>query len=127
MRPDDRKYQQSHEWAKNEGEITLIGITDFAVEALTDLVFIDLPEVGTGLSRGEEFGEIESVKAVSSLYAPVGGEVVEVHDALADDLDLLSNDPLGAGWMLKIKPSNPADYEGLMSAAEYEKIVESES
>jgi len=127
MRPDDRKYQKSHEWAMIEGDTVLIGISDFAVEALTDLVFIDLPEIGATLAKGDEFGEIESVKAVSSLYAPMGGEVVDVHSDLADNLDLLSSDAFGAGWMIKLKISDPAEHDSLLSAADYQKIVEAES
>ena len=108
MLPNDLRYLETHEWARLEGDVVTIGITDFAVKHLTDLVFIDLPEVGDNLSRGERFGEIESVKAVSDLNCPISGEVVEVNTELADALDKIANDPYGEGWMVKIKPVDMA-------------------
>lgn len=121
MRPNDRKYLKSHEWAKREGDLVVIGITDFAVAELNDLVFLDLPTVGKTLKAGDEFGEIESVKAVSAMYAPVSGTISAVNTALADDLEVLAKDPFGAGWMIKLKPSKVAEYDGLLDAAAYEK------
>ncbi|MCC7012162.1 MAG: glycine cleavage system protein GcvH [Planctomycetes bacterium] len=129
MRPNDRKYSESHEWVKIDGETALIGITDFAVQELSngnesDLVYCDLPEPGRVLTAGETFGEIESVKAVSDLNAPIAGEVVESNVAIEEHLEVLSKDPWGAGWMLRIKPERKS-LEGLMDAAAYEKFCAS--
>ncbi len=123
MAPDDRQYQDSHEWAKLDGDVVVIGITKHAVEELTDLVYLDLPEVGADVSKGQPFGEIESVKAVSELISPCDGKVVEIHEGLDDELDLISSDPYGEGWMVKVKPLGDAPLAGLMSAEEYEKQV----
>ncbi|WP_459558531.1 glycine cleavage system protein H [Lacunimicrobium album] len=114
------KYLPSHEWAFVEGDTATIGISDFAVAELTDLVFIQLPEVGRDLKKGETFGEVESVKAVSDLYAPVSGKVVEVNAPLADKLTWLSEDPYTKGWMIKVKLSNPSETDSLMDANAYE-------
>jgi glycine cleavage system H protein len=104
MVPQDLRYAETHEWAKIEGDICTIGITSFAVEQLTDVVFVDLkPKVGDAVTAGESFGEIESVKAVSDLYAPVSGEVTAVNKELGSDPSLVSADPFGKGWMLKVK------------------------
>ncbi|HLQ38023.1 MAG TPA: glycine cleavage system protein GcvH [Planctomycetota bacterium] len=103
MRPNDRKYLKSHEWCKVEKGIATVGITDFAVSHLSDLVFLDLPGKGTSVTIGESFGEIESVKAVSDLYSPVSGEVIEVNKELPDNLDWLATDPFGKAWMIKVK------------------------
>ena len=125
MRPKDRKYTATHEWAKAEGPLVTVGITDFAVESLGDLTFLKLPNPSLKIAANEPFGEIESVKAVSELYAPIGGTVVEVNDAVPDALDLLAQDPFGAGWLVRIRPSGPGDLSGLLSAEEYEKTLES--
>ena len=127
MRPDDRKYSESHEWVKPDGETMLVGITDFAVQELSsgnesDLVYCDLPEPGRILQKGETFGEIESVKAVSDLNAPIAGEVLEVNTNIEEHLEILAKDPWGQGWMVRIKPVSKS-LDGLMSAAEYEKFV----
>lgn len=124
MRPDDRKYFESHEWAKLSGDYALIGITDFAVHELCsgnegDLVYCDLPEPGRMLEVGETFGEIESVKAVADLNSPVAGEVVEVNSAIEDHLEILSNDPWEQGWMIKVK-LHTKSMDHLMDAAAYE-------
>ena len=124
MRPNDRKYQKSHEWCKTEQGIATVGISDYAVEHLSDLVFLDLPAVGATVSAGQPFGEIESVKAVSDIYAPVSGEVVEINAELPDNLDTLKADPWTAGWMIKIRTAGEAP--DLMDAAAYEQHVESE-
>lgn len=120
------KYAKTHEWVSVDGDVATIGITDFAVQALTDLVYVDLPTVGKQISAGENCGEVESVKAVSDLYAPVSGEIIEVNEPLADDLDLLSSDAFGKGWILKIRMSNPADIDQLLDRAAYEKVCESD-
>ena len=121
MAPSDRKYQASHEWALPEGDLIVVGITDVAVEQLSDLVYIELPSTGTLLTQGEAFGEIESVKAVSDLLAPVTGEVVEVNEDLADLLDQLSTSPFEAGWMVKVKPEGTGGMENLLDAEAYAK------
>ncbi len=103
MRPNDRSYLKSHEWCKIEKDIAIVGISDYAVSHLSDLVFLDLPHKGTTVTAGESFGEIESVKAVSDLYSPVSGEVVEVNKDLPDNLDWLGQEPFGKAWMLKVR------------------------
>ncbi len=124
MRPDDRKYLISHEWCKIEDGIATLGISDFAIEHLSDLVFLDLPAAGTSVTAGDPFGEIESVKAVSDLYSPVTGEVLEANGELPDNLDLLAEDPFERAWMVKVKvESESAD---LMNASAYEEHVKAE-
>lgn len=127
MRPDDRKYSASHEWVKPDGDTLLFGITDFAVQELcngndSDLVYCDLPEPGRALAAGETFGEIESVKAVSDLNAPVAGEVVESNSAIEEHLEILARDPWEKGWMIRVKPVSRS-LEGLMDAATYESYL----
>lgn len=126
MDPANLKYAKSHEWVHVEDDQATIGVTDFAVKQLTDLVYVELPPVGTKVQAGEGFGEIESVKAVSDLYAPVSGEVIEINEPLADDLGILSDDPYEKGWMVKMKLSDPSDLDALMDRAAYEKHCESE-
>ena len=133
MRPDDRKYTKSHEWVKASGDVMLVGITDFAVDELCsgnegDLVYCDLPEVGRQLEVGETFGEIESVKAVGDLNAPVAGTVAEVNPTIEEHLEVLSRDPWKEGWMIKIKPTSKSlDGDNLMSAEQYEAHIGAES
>ncbi len=125
MKPEDLKYNPSHEWVGvvEEGgqQIAVVGITDFAIEQLTDLVYMALPKVGRVIKAGEEFGEVESVKAVSPLYSPVSGEVVAVHSELVDKLDKLGDDPFGDGWIIKVKLPNNAPLDGLLDYAAYKK------
>jgi glycine cleavage system H protein len=113
------KFAKTHEWLALDGEIATVGISDFAVKELTDVVHIELPEVGQSVTAGEEMGEIESVKAVSDLYAPVSGEIVEVNSPLVADLSPLSDDAFGAGWIVKIKVADPAQIENLLDHAAY--------
>ena len=124
-------YAKTHEWAsiseQDGAKIATIGISAFAVEQLTDLVFIDLPKVGSQATAGESFGEIESVKAVSDLYSPVSGEVIEVNTPLADSLEVLNSDPYEQGWIAKIKVSDDGAIGELMDQAAYQKQCESES
>lgn len=127
MRPEDRSYLDSHEWAKLDGDIVTIGITDFAVEQLGELVYLDLPDVGRTLDRGEAFGEVESVKAVSDVNSPVAGEIIETNDGLPDDLETLQNDSLNGGWLIKVKVSGADALSGLKNAAAYEEVVTAES
>lgn len=124
MRPDDRSYTRSHEWVRREGGLAVIGITDFAVEQLGELVYLDLPRAGGIVIRGQAFGEVESVKAVSDLNSPVDGEIVAVNEDLVDRLATLQQDPFDAGWLLKVKPSG--GFAGLLDAAAYEALVEAE-
>jgi len=126
MRPNDRSYLDSHEWAQLQGDVATVGITDFAIEQLGELVYLDLPDVGRTLTRGESFGEVESVKAVSDVNSPVNGEVIEVNSALPDDLSTLQHEPFRGGWLIKIKVSSDA-LDGLLDAAAYEKVVASEA
>ena len=127
MRPDDRKYFESHEWVKPDGDTMLIGITDFAVHSLSngnegDLVYCDLPEVGRLLEAGDTFGEIESVKAVADLNAPISGEVVGVNEEIEDHLEVLSKDPWNKGWLIRIKPASKS-LDKLMDAKSYERFL----
>jgi glycine cleavage system H protein len=126
MDPKDLRYAPTHEWAVLKNNLVIVGITRFAVEQLTDIVYIDLPDVGDHTFAGESFGEIESVKAVSDLYAPVDGEIVEINKKLLDDPGILSKDPYTAGWMIKIRPEPGATLSKLMTLAEYEKQIAEE-
>jgi glycine cleavage system H protein len=120
------KFAKSHEWIRPEADgLATVGISKYAVEALTDLVFMQLPAVGKKVKAGESLGEIESVKAVSDIYAPVSGEVVEVNSALPNQLDTLGQDPYGAGWLVKIRPENPAEMAALLDQSAYDAIVKS--
>ena len=125
-RPADAKYTKTHEWVVVEGDIGVVGITDYAVEHLSDLVYVELPPVGTQAVQGEAFGEIESVKAVIDLNAPVSGEVVEINESLPDQLELLSEETYGAGWMIKIKMSDESQLGNLMDLEAYNKFCETE-
>ena len=121
------KFAKTHEWIRPEdGGAATVGISAYAVEALTDLVFMQLPEVGRQVKAGESIGEIESVKAVSDFYAPVSGEIVEVNAALPNELETLGRDPYGAGWLVRIRPADPAEMTGLLDAAAYEAVVKSQ-
>ena len=122
--PEDLQYTKSHEWVRIEGDTATIGITDHAQDELGDLIFVELPEEGDTFDAGESFGTVESVKAVSDLYAPVGGEVVEVNSALEDAPENINEDPYGEGWIVKLRTTDEAD---LLSPEEYEKVVEEES
>jgi glycine cleavage system H protein len=120
----DLKYAKTHEWVRAEGENYLVGLTRFAVDQLTDITYIELPKVGSRVERGEGMGEVESVKAVSDIYAPVGGEIVAVNDALASDASLVSRDPYGEGWLVRIRPEKSGALDHLLSADEYAKQTE---
>ena len=122
--PEDLQYTDSHEWVRIEGDTATIGITDHAQDELGDVVFVELPDEGATFDAGESFGTVESVKAVSDLYTPVGGEVVEVNSALEDAPENINEDPYGEGWIVKLRITDRAD---LLSPEEYEKVVEEES
>ncbi len=121
--PADRKYTKEHEWVTPDGTV---GITDYAQDQLGDIVFVDLPEPGAAVSAGHKFGEIESVKAVSELFSPVSGEVLERNDGLTDNPQWVNDDPYGDGWMLKVRLSNPGELDELMSADDYEAFLAAE-
>jgi glycine cleavage system H protein len=114
------RYAKTHEWARKEGDLVVCGITDHAQEELSDVVYVELPEVGEELDKGESFGVVESVKAASDLYMPMGGEIVEVNSALDDSPELVNEDPYGEGWMIKFKPSDPGEWDSLLSPKDYE-------
>ena len=123
----DLKFAKTHEWVRSEANgVNTVGISSYAVEALTDLVFMQLPPVGKKVKAGESFGEIESVKAVSDLYAPISGEIVEVNTALPGKLETLGKDPYGEGWVVRIKADNPAELENLLDRGAYESLVGSQ-
>lgn len=127
MDPEDRRYTKEHEWVLAEGDRARIGITEYAQKQLGDVVFLELPEVGRPLKAHEVFGTVESVKAVSELFAPVSGEVVEVNTALTGAPEKINSDPYGAAWMIVVKPSAPQELDELLDAAAYGRHVESES
>ena len=122
--PEDVRYSKDHEWARPEGELYTVGITDYAQDQLGDIVFVELPEKGSVLEQGEDFGTVESVKSVSELFMPLGGEVVEINENLDQAPELVNNDPYGQGWMIKIKPGNPAAYDTLLDAKTYLATLE---
>jgi len=117
--PDDVQYSNDHEWARQEGETVAVGISDYAQDQLGDIVFVELPEKGSKLVQGEEFGSVESVKAVSELFTPVSGEVVEINNALEDSPELVNNAPYTDGWMLKVKPDSSDPLGKLMDRSTY--------
>ena len=117
--PKDLKYLQSHEWHRRDGDTVTIGITQFAADELTDITYVDLPKPGATVTAGQRFGEVESVKATSDLYSGVSGTVTEANTELAKDAALVNNDPYGKGWMIKVKITDPAELDRLLSAADY--------
>jgi glycine cleavage system H protein len=123
--PANLKYTEEHEWLRIEGDHATVGITDHAQQQLGDVVYVDLPEVGRAVSKGETFGTVESVKAVSDLFAPLAGTVAEVNKGLIEGPDAVNSDPYGKAWMIKIKLGNSGDAAALLSAADYEKLLAS--
>lgn len=119
------KFTEDHEWIRIEGKVGTVGVTQYAQEQLGDVVFVELPEAGKSLAKGEEAGVVESVKAASEIYAPVSGEVVESNAALTDDPSQVNGDPEGAGWLFKVKVSDASELDGLMDEAAYKALVES--
>ncbi|MDD5382493.1 MAG: glycine cleavage system protein GcvH [Candidatus Margulisbacteria bacterium] len=122
--PVDLKYSKEHEWVKVDGKTALVGITHHAQDQLGDVVYVELPPVGKEIKAMEEFGVVESVKSVSSLFCPVSGKVVEANSALNNSPQLVNDDPYGKGWIIKVEMGNPADTNALLSAADYKKLVE---
>jgi glycine cleavage system H protein len=120
------RYAKSHEWARKDGDEISIGISDHAQESLGDIVFVELPRPGTAVRAGASFGVVESVKAASDVYAPVGGTVQAVNEALADQPELVNKDCYGEGWFIRVKPDNPGDWDSLLAPADYEKLAGAE-
>jgi glycine cleavage system H protein len=127
MTPEDSKYAKSHEYVHVEGDVGTVGITDYAQKELGDVVFVELPQVGTQLEQGDELGSIESVKAVSELFSPVSGEVVEINETLAEKPELVNTDPYGDGWMIRIRLTTHEEVDELMTADDYEDYVRTEA
>lgn len=124
MNPEDLRYTQEHEWARGDGNRVTVGITQYAQDALGDVVYVDLPAAGTRVEAGQPFGEVESTKSVSDLYAPVNGTIVERNETLESAPELVNSDPYGQGWMVVIEADQPADIDGLLSAADYTALTE---
>lgn len=122
--PENLRYSKDHEWVAVDGDVATIGITDYAQHSLGDVVYIDMPRAGDKFATHESFGSVESVKAVSEIFTPVGGEVAEVNEGLNDTPEAVNNDPYEAGWMVKVKMDNPGEADAMMSAAEYEEYLE---
>jgi glycine cleavage system H protein len=123
MVPADLRYTKDHEWVKADGEVATVGVTDFAASQLGDVVFVDLPEAGRTVEQFATFGVVESVKAVSDLYAPVSGEVTEVNDALKSRPELVNSEPYGDGWMIRVRVTDQSQLDGLLDSAAYEQLV----
>src|SRR5688500_19018037 len=123
MYPDDFRYTKEHEWVSVDGDVGTIGITDHAQHELGDIVYVDLPKPGASIAQGSTIGSVESVKAVSDIYSPVSGEVVEVNAALADTPEKLNEDPHGAAWLVKVKLASPEEVKSLLSAEDYRKYI----
>ncbi len=123
MDPDDRKYTEEHEWVQLTGDVATVGITRYAQDQLGDIVYVELPKVGARVEQSQAFGVVESVKTASDLYAPLSGEVIEVNREVVDHPELVNQDPYGAGWMIKVRPSNPGELDRLLDAAAYARHV----
>ena len=121
--PENIKYTSEHEWIRLEGDVAYVGITDYAQDQLGDIVFVDIQTVGETLNAGDVFGTIEVVKTISDIFLPVGGEVLEQNEALADQPELVNQYPYGEGWLVKIKPAADADFDSLLSAEDYKKLI----
>ena len=121
--PDDRRYSKEHEWLKIDGDAATIGITDYAQDQLGDVVYVDLPQPGATITQFEKMGEIESVKAVSDLFTPASGDVLEVNEKVVDKPELVNSDPHGEGWLLRVKLSDASEIDKLLSAAEYDAFI----
>ncbi|MBI3977305.1 MAG: glycine cleavage system protein GcvH [Chloroflexi bacterium] len=123
MSPEDLRYSKEHEWVRVEDTVGTIGITAYAQDQLGDVVFVNLPEVGSSVQQFAKFGEIESVKAVSDLFSPVSGEVVERNEALFDRPELVNQEPYGQGWLVKVRMTNPADLDDLLTGSQYDELI----
>ena len=127
MYPQDLHYTKQHEWVRLAGDVGVVGITDYAQQELGDIVYVDLPRVGARVEQGKVMGSVESVKAVSDIYSPLSGEVIEINDALSTAPEKLNESPHGDGWLIKIRLSAPDEIQGLLAAADYEKYVAEET
>jgi glycine cleavage system H protein len=125
--PEDLHYSKDHEWVRVEGNIAVVGITDYAQDSLGDVVYVEVPKVGDEFAANESFGSVESVKAVSEVFSPVSGEIVGVNEALADEPEKVNQDPYGTGWMIRVEMSNPGEVDSLLTAAEYEDFTKAET
>ena len=125
--PEDLHYSKDHEWVRVEGGEAIIGITDYAQNSLGDVVYVELPKVNDEFAANEAFGSVESVKAVSEVFTPIAGTITKINEALADEPEAVNTDPYGAGWMIRIKMSNPGEVDSLLTAAEYEDFTKAES
>ncbi len=125
--PEDLHYSKDHEWVRVEGDIAIIGITDYAQNSLGDVVYVELPKAGDEFSANEPFGSVESVKAVSEMFNPVSGEIVEINESLADEPEKVNTDPYGEGWMIRVRMASPGEVDSLLSAAEYEDFTKAEA
>jgi glycine cleavage system H protein len=121
--PSELRYTKEHEWVRLRGDVATVGITDYAQGELGDIVFVELPQVGDSVTKDESFGTIEAVKAVSDLYAPLSGEVIEINEALDETPETINNSPYEDGWMIKINPSDPSETDDLLSADDYKKLI----
>ncbi len=120
------RYAESHEWARQEEDDIVVGISDYAQESLSDIVYVELPEIGDELERGDDFGVVESVKAASDVYAPVSGEVLAINELLDGEPEMVNEDPYGKGWFIRIRPEDPSQFDELMNDDEYEEYVAGE-
>ena len=120
------RFLETHEWARKEGDEIVVGITDYAQSTLSDIVYVELPEVGDAFNKGDQFGVVESVKAAADVYLPMGGKVVAVNTALEDTPELVNEDAFGEGWMLRLSPANPGEWDELLDADAYQEVVEEE-
>jgi glycine cleavage system H protein len=125
--PDDLHYSKDHEWVRVEGNIAVVGITDYAQDSLGDVVYVELPKVGDEFAANESFGSVESVKAVSEVFSPVSGEIVGINETLNDEPEKVNQDPYGQGWMIRVQMSNPGEVDSLLTAAEYEDFTKAET
>ncbi len=124
--PEDLHYSKDHEWVRVEGNVAVVGITDYAQDSLGDVVYVEVPKAGDEFAANESFGSVESVKAVSEVFSPVSGEIVGVNEALADEPEKVNQDPYGSGWMIRVEMSNPGEVDSLLTAAEYEDFTKAE-
>jgi len=124
--PEELKYTEEHEWVKVEGDIAIVGITDFAQNELSDIVYVELPEVGKNIKKGDVIATVEAVKTVADVYSPVSGEIIEVNEKLKDEPSIINNDPYGEGWIAKVKMENPEEINALLDHVAYKKLVEEE-
>jgi len=125
--PEDLHYSKDHEWVRVDGDQAIIGITDYAQNSLGDVVYVELPKAGEEFAANEPFGSVESVKAVSEVFTPIAGSVVNINESLADEPESVNSDPYGGGWMIRLKMANPGEVDSLLTAAEYEDFTKAES